>query len=111
VACRDAISAERLAHDTVTETGLLIFERDATYVDRGVVYLVEVDGAPQSPKLHRTQSIEVPVKPGEHVVRVSTGRRRFFEARVAVNDDEARRLRVVPGSLLSGLRRPPRLTD
>jgi hypothetical protein len=89
---------------------VLIFQRPARYLDRGVRYLVELDGHPQAPPLPSNHTIEVPVEPGEHLVRVSAGQRRYFEASVTIND-EALRLLLVPGPLRNVLDRQPRLLD
>jgi hypothetical protein len=91
-------------------TALLIFHRPASYRDRAVRYLVELDSRPQPPRLQSNHTIEVPVEPGEHLVRVSIGQRRFFQAPVT-NQGETRRLLIVPGPLFSGLDRQPRLLD
>jgi hypothetical protein len=91
-------------------TALLILERPARYLDRAVRYLVEVDGRPQAPRLPGNHTIEVPVEPGEHLVRVSAGPRRFFQASVTI-EGEAKRLLLVPGPLRSILDRQPRLLD
>lgn len=89
---------------------MLSFHRPASYLDRAVRYLVEVDGRPQAPRLPGDHTIEVPVEPGEHLVRVSAGPRRFFQASVTI-EGEARRLLLVPGPLRSILDRQPRLLD
>ena len=95
----------------MTGTALLTFERPAAYLHRAVRYLVEVDGAARSPRLTSGQMMEVEVAPGEHVVRVSAGSRRFFESRVTVAAGAALRLLVRPSSPLTGRRRQPRLRD
>lgn len=89
---------------------VLIFQRPARYVSRSLRYLVEVDGQPQAPRLLSNHTIEVPVEPGEHLVRVSAGHRRYFEARLTINDG-TRRLLLVPGPLRNVLDRQPRLLD
>ena len=90
-------------------TALLILERPARYRDRAVRYLVEVDGQPQSPRPQGNDTIEVPVEPGQHLVRVSIGQRRFFQAPVTI-EGGTRRLLIVPGPFF-GLDRQPRLLD
>lgn len=90
---------------------LLVFRRHATYIDRGIRYLVEIDGRPLAPRLEGLSSVQAEVSAGEHSVRVSAGSRRYFEAHVAVEPGQTRELQILPGPLLSGFSRQPRLRD
>jgi hypothetical protein len=83
------------------------------YLDRGVRYLIEVDGQAQATRLSGLDSVSTGVGPGEHVVRVSVGHRRYFEALVHVAPGETLRYRAVPGPVLGrgALFRQPRLTE
>ena len=92
-------------------TSVLRFERPATYRDRAVRYLIEVDGDPLAPRLAGPDCQSRPVSPGEHVVRVSAAGRRYFEARISVARGETAAFRVVPGPLWRVGSRPPRLVE
>lgn len=95
----------------------LEFERRGTYRDRGVRYLVEVDGVALSPRPsgHGTHEvIGIDVQPGEHLIRVSCRSNRYFQANVDVPDGTTVRLRMVPGPFLESILTTdcqPRLID
>jgi hypothetical protein len=98
-------------HGFVEAPALLVFRRPGSYVDRGVRYLVEIDGGPLAPRLDGLSSVEAEVAAGEHSVRVSAHDRRYFEAHIDVEPGQTRELHVVPGPLLSVFSRQPRLRD
>jgi hypothetical protein len=83
------------------------FERSATYMDRAVRYLIELDGKPIHPRLRPNSVAQTQVSPGPHLVRISSHRRKYFEAAVTVPDYEQIDFEVRPSHLGWLLGTPP----
>lgn len=106
--CRARPSLDTMGPELTSE---LRFERPVTYRDRAVRYLVEVDGQPLAPRLAGLDCLSTQVSSGDHLVRVSAGGHRCFEARISVAGGETASFRVVPGPLWTLGPRVPRLVD